>query len=246
MTPVISISSIPVFHGPPSEVKTGGWPVQVNPSAPTALTGPVYDSVTGDVLVVDIGGFLYRVNSSTTAVTASTQLDVSNADDPGPGIVQGPILDYTANLVYVFATSDGQADCAGGVDCSAVWAASAAFASGETPVHAKVGISTAHGTAPSPMYIGAFDSTYQKSANATGNLYVCGNTGGNPTLYQSPPHSWSFRHREPVDDPCHRDHTVLSNNPYRECQCNSPNRVALRKRSCKQDIGGVRRGRMHR
>ena len=176
----------PVFHGPPSEVKTGGWPVQVNPSAPTALTGPVYDSVTGDVLVVDIGGFLYRVNSSTTAVTASTQLDVSNADDPGPGIVQGPILDYTANLVYVFATSDGQADCAGGLDCSAVWAASTAFASGETPVHAKVGISTAHGTAPSPMYIGAFDSTYQKSANATGNLYVCGNTGGNPTLYQVP------------------------------------------------------------
>jgi hypothetical protein len=36
------------------------------------------------------------------------------------------------------------------------------------------------------MYIGAFDSTYEGSVSATGNLYVCGNTGGLPTLYQIP------------------------------------------------------------
>ena len=36
------------------------------------------------------------------------------------------------------------------------------------------------------MYIGSFDSTYENSTNATGNLYVCGNTGGKPTLYQIP------------------------------------------------------------
>src|SRR6202043_3559578 len=35
-------------------------------------------------------------------------------------------------------------------------------------------------------YIGAFDSAYFSSGNATGNLYVCGNTGANPTLYQIP------------------------------------------------------------
>ena len=70
-----------VFHGTalnlPSEVKTGGWPVLVNPSAPTALSSPVYDSVTGNVFVADNGGFLYRVNSSTAAVTTSGQLDFS-------------------------------------------------------------------------------------------------------------------------------------------------------------------------
>jgi len=179
----------PVFSGtasnPPAEVKGGIWPVQLNPGAPTALTSPVYDSVTGNVFVADKGGFLYSVNSSTAAVTVSGHLDVSNADDTGPGIIEGPILDYTANLVYLFATSDGQTDCAG-LDCSAVYAASTAFTAGDVPPHAKVGTSTAHGTAPSPMYIGAFDSTYENSVNATGNIYVCGNTGGKPTLYQVP------------------------------------------------------------
>ncbi len=177
----------PFFGGtaanPPAEVTGGGWPVQLNPGAPTALTSPVYDSVTGSVFVTDKGGFLYRVNSSTAGVTVSAPLDVSQTADGGPGIVEGPILDYTANLVYVFATSDGQADCAG-LDCSAVWAASTAFTAGQLPSHAKIGTSTAHGAAPSPLYIGAFDTAYENSSNATGKLYVCGNTGGNPTLYQ--------------------------------------------------------------
>jgi hypothetical protein len=181
----------PVFKStsgnPPAEVEDGGWPVKVNPAAPTALSGPVYDSVSGNVFVTDKGGFLYSVDSSTAAVTASGQLDVSNEFDAGPGMVQGPILDFTGKLVYVFATSDGQGDCAGGLDCSAVWALSTAFTAGNIPTsHANVGTSTAHGTAPSPMYIGAFDKTYENSANATGNLYVCGNTGGEPTLYQVP------------------------------------------------------------
>ena len=175
----------PVFNGPPAEVG-GVWPVQVNPGAPTALTSPVYDSVSGNVFVTDNGGFLYRVNSTTAAVTASSQLDVSNADDTGPGIIEGPILDYTAGLVYVFATSDGHADCPGPLDCSAVYAATRGFIAGDVPAHASVGASTAHGVTPSPMYIGAFDSTYENSADATGNIYVCGNTGGKPTLYQAP------------------------------------------------------------
>jgi hypothetical protein len=182
----------PVFLGPgdPAEVTTD-WPVQVNPGAPTALTSPTYDSVSGNVFVADKGGFLYAVNS-TGGVTISGHLDVSNGDDAGPGIVQGPIVDSTAGLVYVFATSDGKGDCAGGLDCSAVYAASTTFTAGDNPPHAKVGTSTAHGTAPSPMYIGAFDSTYENSTNATGNIYVCGNTGGKPTLYQVPVTAGTF------------------------------------------------------
>jgi hypothetical protein len=49
-----------------------------------------------------------------------------------------------------------------------------------------VGDSTVAGTTPNPLYIGAFDYAYETSTNATGNLYVCGNTGGAPTLYQVP------------------------------------------------------------
>ena len=39
-------------------------------------------------------------------------------------------------------------------------------------------------TNPIPVYDGDFDNTYYNSSNATGNFYVCGNAGGNPTLYQ--------------------------------------------------------------
>ncbi|MGC1433163.1 MAG: hypothetical protein WA811_13035 [Candidatus Sulfotelmatobacter sp.] len=180
----------PVFNStalnPPSEVTGGGWPVQVNPGTPTALTSPVYDSVTGNVFVADAGGFLYSVNSSTAAVTQSAPLDYSVAFDipAGPGIVQGPMLDYTAGEVYVFATSDGSGLCAGGADCAAVYQLPTNFTAGGTGLEAVVGSSSIEPTAPEPMYIGAFDSTYKNSSNATGHLYVCGNTGGAPTIYQ--------------------------------------------------------------
>ena len=36
------------------------------------------------------------------------------------------------------------------------------------------------------MYVGGFDSEYYASTDATGNLYVCGNTGANPILYRVP------------------------------------------------------------
>lgn len=172
----------PVFTGPLAEVRTGGWPVQVNPTDPSPLSDPVHDSVSGNVFVGDAGGFLYRVNSKTAAVTKSGQLDF------GVGIVEGPIVDSTFGLVYVFASSDGTTDCTGGTTaCAAVYELTASFAGG---VGSKVvvGDSVPFGTTPnpSPMYIGAFDSTYQDSVNATGNLYVCGNTGGPPILYQVP------------------------------------------------------------
>ncbi|MGA8501097.1 MAG: hypothetical protein WB683_06085 [Candidatus Sulfotelmatobacter sp.] len=179
----------PVFNGTgsnlPAEVRGGGWPVQVNPGAPTALTSPVYDSVSGNVFVTDAGGFLYSVANSTATVTVSGQLDFSDEFDGGPGIVEGPILDFTAELVYVFATSDGSGGCSPiGADCTAIYQLSTAFPAGDTGSEAAVGNSSIEPTAPSPMYIGAFDSTYKNSADATGHLYVCGNTGAAPTIYQ--------------------------------------------------------------
>jgi hypothetical protein len=178
----------PVFDGVLTEVKSDGWPVQVDTTTtPTPLTSPVYDSVTGNVFVSDLGGYLYWVHSTgTISAVQSGQLDFSNDDDGGPGIVQGPIVDSTAGVVYVFATDDGLASCPigiGGTDCSAVYATSTSFTTGDIPGRAIVGTS---GSTPNPMYIGAFDSTYRNSGNATGNLYVCGNTGGPPILYQVP------------------------------------------------------------
>jgi hypothetical protein len=183
----------PVFNGVPAEVRTGGWPVQLNLVTPTPLNSPVHDSVTGNVFVTDVGGFLYLVNSSTAAVTTSGQLDFSSANDGGPGLVQGPIVDSTGGLVYVFAPSDGSAGCIGGSDCTAVYQLTTSFASGNHGSKAAVGASTVKPAKPSPLYIGAFDSTYENSADPpTGNLYVCGNTGGDPILYQVPITAGSF------------------------------------------------------
>jgi hypothetical protein len=162
-----------VFGGTPVEVTTGGFPVQVN--AHTLWTSsPVYDYASGYVFVGDASGYFYRVNSS-GAVTASAQLD------HGTGIVAGPIVDSTSEKVYVFASSDGTSSCAGG-PCAAVYqfSATGSFA---TPTEVAVGDSS---STPSPLYEGALDADYLASGTATGNLYVCGNTGGPPIIYRVP------------------------------------------------------------
>jgi len=168
-----------VFKGTPTEVSSGGFPVSVNATG-NALSNPVYDHTSQNVFVGDVaagGGFLYRVPSAGGAATASARLDFS------VGLVEGPLLDVTGGLVFVFASSDGTTGCTGGVACSAVYELSRTFASGSSGTKVAVGSSSAN---PNPMYIGAFDSAYYNSSNATGDLYVCGNTGSYPTLYRVP------------------------------------------------------------
>jgi hypothetical protein len=164
------------FRGTPAEATTGGFPVHMNSGNP--LSSPVYDQTSTNVFVGDYGGFFYRV-SSTGVVTKSGQVD------HGTGLVAGPIVDSTAGKVYVFSSSDGGATCAGG-PCSAVYLFTTAFAANSTGTEAKVGNSQTAPPNPNPLYEGSFDSTYHASVNATGNLYVCGNTAGIPTLYQVP------------------------------------------------------------
>jgi hypothetical protein len=94
--------------------------------------------------------------------------------------------------VYVFATSDGTTNCTGTTACPTVYQLAVGFDGGSTGSKAVVGSSTRSGTTPNPLYIGAFDSTYENSVNATGNLYVCGNTGGPPVLFQLPVAPGSF------------------------------------------------------
>jgi hypothetical protein len=170
----------PVFFGTPAEVRNSNWPVQVNPSNPNALTDPVFDFVSGNLFIGDAGGFVYLVNAKTASVTASGKLDF------GVGVAQGPIVDPASKYVYVFASSDGTNICPGGAACAAVYQLSTNFTSGSTGSKVTVGVSTTSGTNPNPMYLGAFDSTYIASTTSTGNLYVCGNTGADPTIYRVP------------------------------------------------------------
>jgi hypothetical protein len=168
----------PFFLGTPTEVRNSLWPALVNGGA--ALTSAVYDRISGNVFVGDAGGYLYSVSSTTAAVTQSGQLDF------GVGVEQSPVVDTLNQFVYVFASSDGSGDCAEGVDCAGVFQLTTTFGAGDTGSEASVGNSTFTGTPPNPLYTGSFDSAYYNSSNGTGNLYVCGNTGGNPQLWQVP------------------------------------------------------------
>ena len=162
----------PVFAGPPAEVGVP-WPIQLQPTGASPLASPVYDSGSGNVFVGDTGGFFYSVNAASGAVTQSSLLD------HGTGIRSGPIVDSTAGVAYVFSSNDGGTACAG--PCAAVYSFAAGFAGGTAGTKATVGASA---TTPNPLYEGDLDSAYENSTNASGNLYVCGNTGGAPTLYQ--------------------------------------------------------------
>jgi len=167
-----------VFRGTPTEVLSGGFPALVNTG--NALSSPVYDYVSGNVFVGDYGGFLYRVVGSTGAVTKSAQID------HGTGLVAGPIVDSTAGKVYAFSSDDNSTNCVGGTPCAAVYIFTTTFTSGTAGSETAVGSSQVAPPNPNPLYEGDFDSTYEASVNATGNLYVCGNTSGPPVLYQVP------------------------------------------------------------
>ena len=153
-----------VFKGTPTEVIGGGWPASVSGAS---LTSAVHDDGSGNTFVSDNAGFLYRVDS-TGAATSSAQLDA------GTGFTEGPIIDSSAGSVYVFSSSDG-AGSAG------IFQLSTSFALGDTGSEATVGTATAGTT---PQFNGAFDHNYITAATPTGNLYVCADPGGLPTIYQ--------------------------------------------------------------
>jgi len=156
----------PVFGaGTPAEVTTGGWPVTIGTAA---LTSPVLDSGAGLVFVTDAGGFLYSVSSS-GVVTKSGQLDYSGVDG------DGPMLDVTAGLVYVFSANDNKRS-------AGLFQLATGFAAGTTGSEETIGASTIGPT----VYDGGFDFSYLTSSTASGNLYVCGNPGGEPTVYKVP------------------------------------------------------------
>src|SRR5262249_3567460 len=117
--------------------------------------------------------------------TKSAQVDF------GTGLLAGPIVDSTNSKVYVFSSSDGTTGCAG-QPCTAVHQFGTSFPANNAGIKAVVGTSVAFPSSPSPLYEGAFDSGYFSSVNGTGNLYVCGNTGGAPTLYQIPVNAGSM------------------------------------------------------
>jgi len=167
--------------GTPAETTTGGWPALVA-SAP--LASPVYDSTSGNVFITSLydghmnGGRIHAVVAATAAITNSPTLGPSGTTAMA---VDAPIVDSSAGEVYVFEGNDGSTNSV--VDefpTSDVTGTPAA----PPAVPTQVTVGTSAATSGVALYAGAFDEKWFTSANSTGNLYVCGNTGGAPTLYQ--------------------------------------------------------------
>ena len=170
----------PVFNGIPAFVTS----VTVSSGA-QALTSPVYDASHSLVLVGDAhasgatnDGAFHTVNSTLTTVTSST-LGICH----GAGYVDAPLVDPTAGRAYIACADDqGGGACTADTTCMRQFSYVALSGAG---IGAQIGTSTTD----TAVYSGAFDNTYLTSANGAtpvGNLYICGNAGGPPTLFRVP------------------------------------------------------------
>jgi len=190
-----------VFGGAPGEVTTGGWPIAVSTNV---LTGPVYDPTSGNIFVADSGGHLYsyKASNATHEMTSSKLTYASGT----VGIVDGPVVDSTAEEVYVFVGDDANTTTSFGCDvatgCSGVFqfsasnttqAGSLACAATSTtawPTNSNCGVESVFGvgtTTTPTIYDGTFDQIYYAGTGTTGNLWACsGNASSEPRLSYVP------------------------------------------------------------
>jgi len=176
----------PIFNGgTPAEITTSPWPIALTNSTGMQTTSPVYAINNGIYIGTaktsfggTTGGYFYRINPTTGALTVSSEIASR------PGIVDAPVVDPSAGVVYVFAGSDTNfGDCGGFTPCSGVFQFTTSFTAGSGGTEQEVGSGSAFTAVP--MFTGDFDNTYFNSSDPpTGNLYVCGDAGGDARIYR--------------------------------------------------------------
>jgi hypothetical protein len=144
--------------------------VQLNTTAGTKISSPVFDAIDGNAFVGDSTGVLY-------SVTAGGSKN-GNTGSLGDIIADAPLVDGSAGTVYVFVTTSSKSFSGD----NALYQFPASFTGYGTPGVKSFGT----GGAGYYMYSGTFDNVYFENSQPTGNLYVLGNTGvaGGLTLYQ--------------------------------------------------------------
>jgi hypothetical protein len=207
-----------VFQGATPAETVVTWPVK---AATAKLSGPVFDSTTGNVFVTtsyqvapNSGGRLAAVCATSTCTgvmngngvtvtvigtpTPSNILGPTTAGAPpacngtgvsGDGsnlILDAPIVDSAAGKVYVFVGNDGNGNSAVIQFSTTVGVGTGNFKFHTCGTEATIGTASTTGI---QLFAGTFDNLYFTSTSGSspsGNLYVCGNTSGNATLYQVP------------------------------------------------------------
>ena len=168
-----------VFVETPGENTTSPWPVTLNTSY--RVTSPVYDPASGNVFVGNTDAVLYSVGSGNEGTTSGKINAYSHS--LGDVIIDGPLVDPSAETVYAFVTTNSSGN-------NAVYQFNANFTGSGTSYGNAATTGTQVGTGGTGWYLydGTFDNVYFSSATPTGNLWVAGQTNntGNGTLYQIP------------------------------------------------------------
>jgi hypothetical protein len=153
----------------------------------------VYDSGTSaNIFVADSGGYLYSYNTSATLTGDSSRLAIAGSK----GIVDGPLVDSSAETVYVFVGQDGSTvtghDCDNPTGCDGAFQFSITSfitSTGNTGSTCSSSNQSTWGTgtncgsesvfgvgnANTVLYAGAFDNLYYSGSG--GNLWTCTATG---------------------------------------------------------------------
>jgi len=161
---------IGVFNGTPAEVTTGGWPITVN--ATHALTGPVFDSVSGNIFVGDASGqlsYVLEIGSSKGACSSGSPPCLGSTTQAlGGSIVDPPIVDSANGTVFVF---DGQTSHTHANATAEVMQTNTAL----TSIATVFFLNNATTTGVANMHAGTFNNAYYSGAagSGAGKLYVC-------------------------------------------------------------------------
>jgi hypothetical protein len=202
-----------VFAGATPAETTSTWPIQAASaqlSSPVYDSGTGNVFVATSYATTNNGARLHAVcatsacaginnGSVTTAIGTVTASDVlgptqtSSAACHGSGSTAGssgdgsnlrldsPTVDSVAGKLYVFLGNDGNGSSA--VIQFSTTVSSTQFSSHSCGVEATIGTASTTGV---PVFAGDFDNVYFNSTGSSpsGNIYVCGNTSADATLYQ--------------------------------------------------------------
>jgi hypothetical protein len=127
------------------------WSITVDSGA--KLTGPVYDNVSGNVIMADSKGCVSYVTTSTTPVAHDCVIPTGGNPIPDP-----PIVDSNTEMVLVFVGNNG----AGNAEII------------QATVSLTDPTSLGVGAAGAQMHSGDFDNNYYSGDMAQGHLYYCG------------------------------------------------------------------------
>ena len=165
----------PVFSGTPAEVTTG-WPITVNAGA--ILTGPVFDSTSGNIFVGDSTGrssYVRESGSSVGACGAGSPPCLGGTNlAPGGHLADPPLVDSTTGRVFWFN---------GFTNGAATSTTTGQLIQTDTALTAgsRRAISfTGNGPIVYDMHVGTFDDAYFNSSpgSITGFLYLCAREPG--------------------------------------------------------------------